>query len=723
VFHYRLYYAIKPYLPWRVRMGLRRISAWRTRRNCGSVWPIQASTACPPAEWTGWPGGKKFAFVVTHDVEGNVGLGKCKRVMEIDRQLGFRSAFNLIPEGEYSTQSHLRLREAIVAGGFEVGVHDLAHDGKLFSSRREFEQKAAKVNRYLREWNAAGFRAGSMLRNLTWLHQFECLYDSSTFDTDPFEPQSAGAGTIFPFWIPRPEGRGRPAGRDKGDPAVPPAKRRSGYVELPYTLPQDSTLFIVLRETSPEIWIRKLDWIAAHGGMALINVHPDYLQLDGDPATERTYPLAYYRQFLEHVSRRYGDSFWQPLPRELAEFVAKSKPQRPVHRPLRVCMITHSFYESDNRVARYAEALAARGDRVDVLALRRAAEHPKKETIEGVTVYRIQDRLRKSERSTLSYLWPMLRFFLRSSWWVTRRHARSRYDFLHIHNIPDFLVYAAWFPRVTGTPIILDIHDIVPEFFASKFRQGQEDAMFRLLVLMERASAALAQHVIIANDLWQDRYASRTGIGWHCTTFINNVDARVFAPHSRRRRDDRLIVLFPGGLQWHQGVDIAIRAFIQVRRELPNAEFHIYGDGNSRDSLVSLAAELGLNGHVRFCEPVNRRQIAAVMADADLGVVPKRANSFGNEAYSTKIMEFMSVGVPVIAADTKIDRYYFDDSIVRFFESGNPDSLAREMVALLRDPELRRQIAGRASEYAARYCWDSRKTDYLSLVDQLVDAR
>ena len=111
------------------------------------------------------------------------------------------------------------------------------------------------------------------------------------------------------------------------------------------------------------------------------------------------------------------------------------------------------------------------------------------------------------------------------------------------------------------------------------------------------------------------------------------------------------------------------------------------------------------------------------MANADLGVVPKRADSFGDEAYSTKIMEFMAVGVPVIVSSTKVDRYYFNDSVVRFFEPGNPDALAREMVALLRDDELRRRMTAQASKYAATHCWENRKGDYLRLVDACVQCR
>ncbi len=382
-------------------------------------------------------------------------------------------------------------------------------------------------------------------------------------------------------------------------------------------------------------------------------------------------------------------------------------------------MVTHSFYESDNRVIRYAEALAARGDFVEVYALRRKAEMPRQEVIAGVTVHRIQDRFGKKEQSKSSYLWPILRFLLASSWRIATSHLKRRYDLVHVHNIPDFMVFAAWLPRLTGTRVILDIHDIVPEFFASKFGTGEETRQVRALKLVEKISAAFAHHVILANHLWLDKYTSRSARKEKCSVFINNVDAAIFQQRPRTRTDDKQVVIFPGGLQWHQGLDIAIRAFEKVRHRLPRSEFHIYGDGNMKPELVSLSKELGLNGSVQFFNPMPIRQIAEVMAAADLGVVPKRADSFGNEAYSTKIMEFMALGVPVVVSSTKIDRFYFNDSVVKFFESGNVDALADAMFHVLSNDIERRAMIVRASEYAAQHSWENRKGDYFRLVDSL----
>ncbi|MBV8274426.1 MAG: hypothetical protein JO170_04070 [Verrucomicrobia bacterium] len=296
-----LYYEIKPLVPWFVRIEIRRRFAARQRERHKDTWPIMPGSERPPEDWTGWPDGKQFAFILTHDVEGKEGLPKCWPLMELDKKLGFRSSFNFVPEGGYGIPRELR--ETITEAGFEVGVHDLRHDGKLYRSRGEFDQNAIRINRCLHEWGASGFRSGFMLHKLDWLHDLDVGYDASTFDFDPFEPQPDGCGTIFPFWVPKPGG--------------------GGYVELPYTLPQDSTLFLLLNETSVDIWVQKLDWIAEHGGMALVNVHPDYLCFSGEKRQRTTYPVELYEQFLEYVHRRYRDSLWNPLPRELATFTRR----------------------------------------------------------------------------------------------------------------------------------------------------------------------------------------------------------------------------------------------------------------------------------------------------------------------------------------------------------------------------------------------------------------
>jgi hypothetical protein len=222
--------------------------------------------------------------------------------MELEKTLGFRSCFYFVAK-RYAVR--LDLRNALTRDGFEVGVHGLYHDGKYYNSRNEFRSRAIEINKYLREWRSVGFRTPSMLHNLDWIQDLDIKYDCSTFDTDPFEPQSDGVGTIFPFWV-----------QDK--------LSEKGYVELPYTLPQDFTLFVLMREKDVTIWKVKLDWIVEHGGMALINVHPDYMDFRQEKTGLVGYPARYYEEFLQYVNVRYRDQYWHVLPKDLSEFWANT---------------------------------------------------------------------------------------------------------------------------------------------------------------------------------------------------------------------------------------------------------------------------------------------------------------------------------------------------------------------------------------------------------------
>lgn len=293
-----IYYSLKPFIPRRLQIYLRQKYVCRRRSETAGTWPIDARAAKAPESWQGWPDGKRFALVLTHDVDTARGHDRSLDLMKLESRLGFRSSFNFVPR-RYEVSP--RVRHELGAQGFEVGVHGLYHDGKYFESKEIFSERAVEINRYIRDWGAAGFRSPSMLRNLEWIHELDIEYDSSTFDTDPFEPQPDGAGTIFPFWL---------AGGGEG----------KGYVELPYTLPQDFTLFILMGENSTDIWKEKLDWIAGQGGMALVLTHPDYMCFDGTPLTREEYPARYYEEMLSYIRQKYDGQYWNVLPRQLAAF-------------------------------------------------------------------------------------------------------------------------------------------------------------------------------------------------------------------------------------------------------------------------------------------------------------------------------------------------------------------------------------------------------------------
>ena len=218
--------------------------------------------------------------------------------MELEEKVGFFSSFNFVPE-RYDVSKDLR--NDLVDRGFEVGVHGLKHDGKLFNSINIFQKRAVKINQYLKEYNAVGFRSPAMHHNFDWLLELNLKYDASSFDTDPFEPQSDGVGTIFPFWV-------------QG------TSNQCAYVELPYTLVQDFTLFIVMKEKTIDIWKKKLDWIVQKEGMALLNIHPDYMNFNKHKNGSEEYRAELYIEFLEYIKNRYKNQYWHVLPKQMARF-------------------------------------------------------------------------------------------------------------------------------------------------------------------------------------------------------------------------------------------------------------------------------------------------------------------------------------------------------------------------------------------------------------------
>lgn len=385
-------------------------------------------------------------------------------------------------------------------------------------------------------------------------------------------------------------------------------------------------------------------------------------------------------------------------------------------------MLAYTFYETDNRVKRYATTLAKRGDHVDVICLRAEETGCRYEKSEGVGVFRVQKRIH-NEKGKFSYLFKLIQFFIKSSLLVSRKHLNEPYDVIHVHNIPDFLVFAAWLPRLTGAKIILDIHDVVPEFYAGKFNSGERSVFYKLLVLVERLSIAFSNQVIISNHLWEKKISARSGRPQKCQTILNYPDSEIFFKRAKKRDDGKIVILYPGSLARHQGLDIAIRAFDRIKEKAPQAEFHIYGSGDSKEYLKRLITAKGLNKRVLIGDSLPIERMAEIMAEADIGIVPKRADTFGNEAFSTKILEFMALGVPVIVSDTSIDKFYFNESIIKFFRSGDELDLAEKMLYLIENKSARDGLVVNALNYMKENSWEIRKGVYLDTIDALTGSR
>ena len=705
-------------------MGMRRVVANVQRRRSTQIWPINELAGRSPAGWPGWPDGKKFALVLTHDVEGVSGLAKCSRLMQLERQLGFRSSFNFIPEGEYQVSSALRAE--LAHNGFEVGVHDLRHDGKLYWRRAEFPENARSINHYLKEWRAGGFRSGFMLHNRECLNGLDIEYDASTFDTDPFEPQPEGVNTIFPFWVPRPGG--------------------GGYVELPYTLPQDSTMFIVLQETSPEIWKRKLDWIVQRGGMALVNVHPDYLGFDGKNREASEYPAAMYQQFLTYVEETYGGQYWNVLPREVAGWYRKTCVE-PAGQPdsdnvvirngsntewvrqnslrgKRAAVVLYSYYATDPRPRRETEALHRAGMDVDVICLREDSREPRLERLNGVCIHRIPLRRRRAGKLTyaLQYSSFVLSAFMLLSWWRLRR----RYHLVHVHNMPDFLVFSALLPKILGARVILDLHDPMPELLVTIFGLKEDSVGVRLLKFSEKWSIRFADHVLTVNQACKEIFSARSCAAGKIQVLMNVPDEKVFKFRSCLDYPERdpakpFVVMFHGSIVERNGLDIAVEALRLLRLTVPTAELWVYGATTPfLTKVMDSVAQNGLTDAVRYLGPKSLEEIVTAIQTCDVGVIPNRNNAFTEINTPTRIFEYLSLGKPVVAPRAKGITDYFGPEDMIYFDLGDAAALARQLEFIYRQPKQALAIAERGQAVYFRECWSHAREKFLGRVGELL---
>jgi glycosyltransferase involved in cell wall biosynthesis/peptidoglycan/xylan/chitin deacetylase (PgdA/CDA1 family) len=690
---------LKPFIPRRMQLLIRRsLVKWKLAA-CRNIWPVDPQSGKPPVGWAGWPGGKKFALVLTHDVEGQKGHDACHLLAALEERLGLRSSFNFVAEDiKMSTD----LIDQLKTKGFEVGLHGIHHVNQ-YKSRRGFQKTVPKINRYLKEWNAVGFRSPSMYHNLDMIHDLNIEYDSSTFDTDPFEPQSDGVGTIFPFWVP---------GRDG----------RSGYVEMPYTLPQDFLIFILMRHTNIDLWKKKLDWIASHGGMALFITHPDYMDFAKGRYGE-TYPTQHYEEFLTHIKTQYEGQYWHALPKDVASFWKSAYMFKPTseRKKIRVCMLAYSFYAFDARVRRYAEALASRGDHVDVLSLG-AHGDKQHEVLNGVNVHRIQKRA-KDEKNKFEYLYRMVSFLLNSGFHLAKKHHKSPYDLIHVHSVPDFEVFAAVVPKLLGAKIILDIHDPMPDFYVAKFG-FRTNHYYKILSFIERVSTKFAHHVITVTDHWMKKIAQRSRIPERkISVTLNLPDIKMFNHRLydiKGKENSRFILLYPGTINRHCGLDLAIKAINMAKLDTPLLQFHIYGGGTELEKLKQLANELNMQDAVFFHSPVPLESIPKIMQNADAGIALLAGqDEYAQQALNVKLFEYMSMGLPAIATRTKSIMYYIGEGTVMLSDPNSVEDIARCIIEMYSNPRKREELQERGLEFIRQNNSEIQMSNYLNIVDRL----
>ena len=298
---------------------------------------------------------------------------------------------------------------------------------------------------------------------------------------------------------------------------------------------------------------------------------------------------------------------------------------------------------------------------------------------------------------------------------------------IDVNTLPDFLIFAPALAKWMGARLILDMHEITPEFYMSKYEMTENSLTVRLLKYLERISIAFADHVITINEPIEDLLVER-GLPRSKSTIIMNVaDETRFASNTgpsaapRLRDRQKFVMMYHGTLTHIYGLDIAIEAFALAHQEMPGAELWILGSGSEKDALSKQAERCGLTSKVRLLGWVTPTEIPMWLEQCDIGILPIRRDVFLDFAFPNKLPEFIITGKSVIVSRLKAIRHYFSDHALAYFEPNDPVDLSRQMVRVYRDPQLRTRLSLKARSEQAPIRWELMRQRYLSLVDALIE--
>jgi glycosyltransferase involved in cell wall biosynthesis len=386
-------------------------------------------------------------------------------------------------------------------------------------------------------------------------------------------------------------------------------------------------------------------------------------------------------------------------------------------------MIVHAYYEEDPRVRREAESLVAAGRPVLVLSLKRP-ELPAEDLLHGVHVRRL-DEQRHQGAGLGTYLREYVSFVVRSGWAAVKLHRRHRFGLVQVHSLPDFLVFAALPLKLVGVPVVLDLHEAMPEFFVTRFPGAANPISHRLLLLQERLSMAFATHVITVNEAFGDRLRKLGLRDDKLSIVINSPSLERFdaAAHPQRvfREDGMLKLVYAGALTPTYELDVTIRAIARIATDRPDLDVRLdlYGRGDSEEELRALAAELGVRGRVTFHGRIPIDAVPAAVAAADMGIAPTRLDRFTAMTISGKIYEYGAMGKPVVASRLPLVERTFPNGTVVTYEPGDAAGLAEAIVALADHPIRRAEAVDGSRDVVRDAAWEREAERYVALVDRL----
>jgi glycosyltransferase involved in cell wall biosynthesis len=394
----------------------------------------------------------------------------------------------------------------------------------------------------------------------------------------------------------------------------------------------------------------------------------------------------------------------------------------------RVAVIVFSYFPSDPRVYRAASVLAEAGAIVDLFCLRKEGE-PKSENLEGIELTRIN--IKKSRGGKLAYVKEYLAFTAAAFAWLTRRSLKRRYEVVHVHNMPDFLVFSALFAKWRGSRIVLDLHDPMPEVFIAKYGMKENSFPIRLLKWVEKLSIGFADLVLTPNLAFERLFTARNKTKGKVQIIMNSPLEELFPLRSpvspaKREKEDPFALMYHGTLVERHGLHVALKALAKLEGDFPGLVFFIYGAKTPylTETVLPLVKELHLEDRVHYLGEQSQTVIAAAIERSDLGIIPNLRSAFTELNFPTRIFEYLALGKPVLVPQTPGISDYFGPENMLFFRWGSEEEeeadLATKIEWVFKHPIEARLLAGRGQEIYRHYLWQAERARFLQLIATLV---
>ncbi len=391
----------------------------------------------------------------------------------------------------------------------------------------------------------------------------------------------------------------------------------------------------------------------------------------------------------------------------------------------RIGMVVHAYYLRDARVIRYAEALAQAGHQVTVICLQ-APDEPSVENVNGVDIHRVRFERRRGGAIwyLMEYIWAFVLFALR----LTRLELNQHFDLVHIHNMPDFLVFTGAIAKLRGAPIILDLHDPMPELFMSKYNMKRGLAI-RLLEVQERLSCWYANHLITVDQSFKDIFVRR-GISPDKISLVRNMpDDRFFVSKLENNNHEASLftLIFAGTIAERYQIHDVIKAVKLAQPHVPTIRLQLVGkldkEGDYTETLKALVKSLQLEDVVEIHPPVVLDMMPDLLQRAQLGLEPSRRDPYTDYVLPLKLLECIAVGIPCLVSRRPTIERYFSDQDVAYFEAGDVEGMAARIVELAGSLEKRRQLIANARHVFEHYNWPAERATYFSVLASCLERR